>query len=484
MLVPLFYIEEQYQDPSKIGKELAPLISKLFHVPDRGVRSILLNQVGFMTLHLDKNALNANVFEPLCSGFNDSSPALRELTLKATLGLVPSLTPPSLEKLSRYLVRLQSDAETSIRTNAVIFIAKIAPHLSEVSKEKMLLPAYARAMKDMYGPCRLAALQSTLQSKQLFAVSDLATKVLPCVMPLLLDPLKDVRDQAFRVVHTLLHDIQEESKRMELIVPPGGVGSGQSSQPPPTAQRPAVPSPGTTNGTSSIPQAPSSGSTYLSGLSSWMSTSTQPSTTTTGAQNKAVGTTPTPQMGVAQATRPTYPPQQQQQQQQYSQAPLPPVQKFAATSLNPTITTPTKDDGWGDEADVDDDTDNWGDDDDDGDKDDNLLAFSNIGTKAKTTAAAAAVPPHSFTPAATTATPASFSGFSGMGDDDDPFASIGMKSASIMPRPAMRGTSGSKLVIPKKTVGPTSVNKGKIASPPATKLKMEDNDAGDGWDDF
>ena len=84
MLGPLFFIEENYQDPEKVGKELAPLVAMLFTVPDRGVRSILLNAVGFLTKTLDKNALNASVFGPLCSGFTDSSPVLREMTLKAT----------------------------------------------------------------------------------------------------------------------------------------------------------------------------------------------------------------------------------------------------------------------------------------------------------------------------------------------------------------------------------------------------------------
>lgn len=470
MLVPLFFIEERYQDPAKIGKELAPLIAKLFTVPDRGVRSILLNQVGFMTQHLDKNALNANVFEPLCSGFNDSSPALRELTLKATLGLVPSLNPPSLEKLSRYLVRLQADTETSIRTNAVIFIARIAPHLSDVSRQKMLLPAYARAMKDPFAPCRLSALQSTMISKTLFTVQDLATKVLPSVMPLCLDPTKDVRDQAFGVVQDLLRDLQQESKRMEQMVPPGGAAGAVPGQPGPAPT-------GTPNGTG-VPASPASGgSGYLSGISSWMSTSAQPTVepVVAAVPQRPAGTPPAraplPVAATRQATVPQHP---------YGQVHSPPVQKFAAATLGATTTTPVSaapavNDGWGDDVhdDDDDDDDNWGDD-DDNDKDDNLLAFSSIG-RGKTVAAA----PSSFATATTTSTSAS-SGFGGM--DDDPFAALGMKTAGIKPRPATRGTSGGGLlVVPKKT---GLAVKGKLTAAPATKLKVEANDVPDGWDDF
>jgi SCY1-like protein 1 len=110
---------------------------------------------------MGKNALNQAVFEPMCSGFSDSSAALRELTLKATLVLVPYLFQPNLEKLSRYLVRLQSDQEASIRTNTVIFFSKLAPYLTDTTRQKLLL----RALKDNFKPCRLAALQSTLKAK-------------------------------------------------------------------------------------------------------------------------------------------------------------------------------------------------------------------------------------------------------------------------------------------------------------------------------
>jgi SCY1-like protein 1 len=434
MLVPLFYIMENYQDPSKIGNELGPLVSKLFTVPDRGVRSILLNQVNFMTQHLDKAALNVKVFEPLCSGFNDSSPVLRELTLKATLALVPSLNSPNIEKLSRYLVRLQGDTETSIRTNAVIFIAKISPHLSSVSREKMLLPAYARAMKDPFAPCRLSALQSTLKSKELFSILDLATKVLPSVTPLTLDPVVDVRREAFQVVHNILKDLQQESTRME-----------QQAQAQMQQQQPAQPLSGgsvTTPAAPAVAQAPVSGGSggYISSLSSWMSSSTQPTTTT----------------DAAPTTAPAAPSAPQRVNFRTSSAPVAPlVKQMAATSLstNSAVSAPVADDGWGD----DDDDDGWGDDDDVQDD-----PFSKIGVKPSKTPA-----PSSFSTPSTSA--------SSFTNSDDPFASLGMKTSSV------GRTGGGKLVLPKKA----TLGAKKLMTPPATKLQVsKDEDVEDGWDDF
>jgi SCY1-like protein 1 len=382
---------------------------------------MLLNQVGFMTKHLDKNALNAAVFEPMCSGFNDSSPVLRELTLKATLSLVPSLHSPSMEKLSRYLVRLQGDSETSIRTNAVIFIAKIAPHLSEVSKQKMLLPAYSRAMKDTFAPCRLSALQSTLQSKSLFSMQDLATTVAPSVMPLTLDPMPDVRKEAFRVIQIMLKDLEQESNRLEKLGTHKDLGT--------TA--PALSS-GSASTIGNVAPAPASGgsSSYLSGLSSWVVSSAA------GSAQPTPATTPstTPIKLVAPSSAP---PAQRTM-------PTPPVKQFGGMGLNVPAPAPAADDGWGDE------------DDDDLEED----PFASIGTKTVATPAPAP-----------SRTAASLGAMNGGGD---PFASFGMNGAGVRPR----GAAAGKLVMPKKTIVT------KVAAPPATKLSIEDDDVGDGWDDF
>jgi SCY1-like protein 1 len=453
MLQPLFFIIENFMDASQIGKELAPLVSPLFVVKDRGVRGALLSKVAFLSQHLDKNTLNSSVFEPLCSGFNDSSPALRELTLKATLGLVPSLSSPNLEKLMRYLVRLQTDTETSIRTNSVIFIAKLAPQMSDMSREKMLLPAYARAMRDPFAPCRLAALQSTLKSKDLFTMNDLATKVLPATMPLLLDPLANVRKEAFQVVNHFLASLKQESDRMETMAQQQQqqqqLQQQQQAAQQPQQHAPALAQPTQTGGPSQVAAAsevapsPSSGR-YLSGLSSWMSSSTKPETAAAAGAAAPVAPPPAVPRAAPRAA--------------------PPVQQFAATSLAAPVPAPAADDGWGDDEEEEDD--GWGDEDNEND-----LAFSSIG--AKSTPAST---PSTFSSPSTYSTPNQFAmpnSFSAA-DNDDPFAAIGMKTTTT--RPAARG----KLILPKKA---TSTLKVKAAAP-ATKLKLDDSEMADGWDDF
>lgn len=343
IIAPMFYILENYVDKDKIGTELTVPASLLFGLNDRGVRGTMLQKATFLVQHLNKNSLNSSVFEPMCSGFSDSSSALRELTLKATLVLVPRLTAPNLEKLSRYLIRLQGDPEASIRTNTVIFISKLAPHLTDMARHKLLLPAFARAFKDPFTPCRLAALKSTLQAKEYFDPQGVAAKVLPVVTPQLLDSSADVRREAFHVVDDLLFVLRQESERMNSL-PQAEEGDGTISATPAGVQRTSsAPTPAS----APVPaQAPSSGG-YLSGLSSWMSSS-------------------------AKASDPVPPPQHQPQQRlQQAQPPRAPATAPATTTaVTNTMSAMNMGDDFGDD-------DGWGDDDD-------FLDTSSSGVKTNT----------------------------------------------------------------------------------------------------
>lgn len=155
-IVPLlFQIAESYlaKTPALFQKHITPLVPLLFAVNDRGVRGSILQKISVLESQLDKSALNSSVFEPMCSGFTDSSGPLRELTLKSTVVLVPKLNHANLEKLVRYLVRLQADPEASIRTNTVIFIGKVAPHLTENSRQKLIVSVNERCRTKCLSHC-------------------------------------------------------------------------------------------------------------------------------------------------------------------------------------------------------------------------------------------------------------------------------------------------------------------------------------------
>jgi SCY1-like protein 1 len=284
MLVPLFFIAESYLDTADFSREMGPLVTLLFTINDRGIRGSLLKKAPVLIQHLNGNSLNVNVFEPMCSGFSDSSAALRELTLQATAVLVPHLTQPNLEKLSRYLVRLQSDAEPSIRTQTVVFFTKLAPHLSETSRHKLLLPAMTRGMKDVTAPCRLASLQATLSLKEFFSPAGIAGQVVPAISPCLVDTSTQVRKEAFSAMEDLLFVLRRESERLSLLPEAGAVTAAPVSgglpivTAPPTAAAIATPV---------VAPAPSSSGGYFSSWMSSSATSPQPTAATAATTSQA-----------------------------------------------------------------------------------------------------------------------------------------------------------------------------------------------------
>lgn len=82
---------------------------------------------------------------------------MREETLKNLVHVISKLDERNRqEKLVRCIVSLQTDAEASIRTNATIFLGRIAASLSEAVRAKVLCNCYCKAMKDNFLHCRYA----------------------------------------------------------------------------------------------------------------------------------------------------------------------------------------------------------------------------------------------------------------------------------------------------------------------------------------
>lgn len=451
VVVPLFYIAEHYLPPKLFEQKITPLVQLLFTVKDRAVRGALLGRITFLQQNLDSKELNSKVFEPLCSGFSDSSSALRELSLKASFVLVPQLSAPNLEKLSRYLIRLQSDPEPSIRTNSIIFIAKLAPDLSsDTVRHKLLLPAIVRAMKDPFYPCRLAALQSLSKTIKHFDPIGLASKVVPVIAPILLDPVSEVRIEAFKVLDIALIGLRQESDKMGII-------EQQPGQPNHTGGI-VTPSPSSGNGNiinntsgnsaaNIIPEAPKSGGSYLTGFSTWIASSTTPS------GSNAVPAVVKSQPSTEHRTTTTQQP------------------RITATQQQPPATTQQSIEhgveGWGD-------NDGWDDDDDLNDdpisKVTNLISTASVAVGTK---------------------PSTMAFNTNSNTNNDPFAAFGMKST----QPSTTKYTQSLATTPTLKKGPNTAKSSSMMKTPTKKKKEAvvaklnaavDDGWGDddGWDDF
>ena len=436
LLPTLFSTSTTYLSSEEFQSQLSPTIELLFRVNDRAVRGALLSRISLFEKLLDGPTLNRIVFEPMCSGFSDSSAPLRELTLKSAIMLVEHLTPANLEKLSRYLVRLQNDTEDSIRTNTVIFIGKVAPNLSDMARSKLILPAFMRAMGDPFVPCRLAGLKAISACQEYFEERKLATDVLPVIVPSLVDANEEVRKESMRVVETIMDILRQVSKKMS--EEERNRAMMEHNNPSSTPNAGGVGSSSKNYNDSSSTTATSSSTSYLSGLSSWASSKMSSNVASTGT-NTTQTTPPAP-----------------------ASAPLPTTSTVPTSSFSSTVVVPTPSSQFSSLQlhDVLDEGGNgWSNDDEDFDFDTDNNKSSSNNTKSLIASRISE-------------------------NDDDDFMAQFEKKDIIRPRSAV-GVGGTKLnVTATRRRVELAQKKKKEPKPSVTKLTTNSSDLDDGWEDF
>lgn len=213
VLTPLFKIGKLL-DAEEFQKKIVPCVVKLFSSKDRATRARLLQQVDQFVDHLSNDVLNQEVFPHVVQGFSDTNPTIREQTVKAMVHLAPKLSYNNLnEEVMRHFARLQArDEQGGIRTNTTVCLGKIASHLHPQVRQKVLIVAFTRAMRDPFHPSRMAAILALSATQGYFTLKDCATKVLPALCALTMDPEKTVRDHAFRAIKGFLGKLEKVSE--------------------------------------------------------------------------------------------------------------------------------------------------------------------------------------------------------------------------------------------------------------------------------
>eukprot|EP00762_Andalucia_godoyi_P002907 ANDGO_04116.mRNA.1 putative inactive serine/threonine-protein kinase scy1 len=202
------------------------------------LRLCLLNSVALYGDSLTAAALNDTVYPQFAASFNDIVPGVREAAVKACVYLVPRLRENVVSSgVLRALWKLQTDNEPAIRTNTVICIGKIAPHLSSESRAKVLVPAFQRALRDPFQACRQAAILATAACADLCGVDDCASKAIPMIAPFLAAPQSEVREAAYKCIQLLMQRIKAGFES-----PPAGEGRSMDSDA--TPKRPGIAAPG------------------------------------------------------------------------------------------------------------------------------------------------------------------------------------------------------------------------------------------------
>ncbi|KAL8151492.1 hypothetical protein V2J09_021300 [Rumex salicifolius] len=203
--------------PEEFSIKVLPTIVKLFGTNDRSVRVALLQHIDQYGESLSAQTVDEQVYTHVANGFSDTSAFLRELTLKSMLILAPKLSQRTMSgSLLKYLSKLQVDEEPAIRTNTTILLGNIASYLNEGTRKRVLINAFTvRALRDTFSPARGAGLMALCATSSYYDTMEIATRILPNVVVLTVDPDSDVRSKAFQAVDQFLQIVKQYYEKGE-----------------------------------------------------------------------------------------------------------------------------------------------------------------------------------------------------------------------------------------------------------------------------
>ncbi|XP_055324339.1 N-terminal kinase-like protein isoform X2 [Sitodiplosis mosellana] len=213
VLAPMFKLG-RLLDEAEYQKRIVPCIVKLFASTDRVTRSRLLQQLDLFINHFQPQIVNDQIFPQVAHGFLDTNPTIREQTVKSIIHLAPKLNYNNLNvEVLRHFARLQSrDDQGGIRTNTTVCLGKIAPHLHPQVRQRVLVSAFIRAMRDPFPPARVAGILALAATQQYFLLTEIANRILPALCSLTVDHEKSVRDPAFKTIRGFLGKLEKVSE--------------------------------------------------------------------------------------------------------------------------------------------------------------------------------------------------------------------------------------------------------------------------------
>ncbi|XP_052884333.1 uncharacterized protein LOC108452858 [Gossypium arboreum] len=213
--------------------KVLPTIVKLFASNDRAVRVALLQHIDQFGESLSAQVVDEQVYPHVATGFADTSAFLRELTLKSMLIVAPKLSQRTLSgSLLKYLSKLQVDEEPAIRTNTTILLGNIASYLNEGTRKRVLINAFTvRALRDTFSPARGAGVMALCATSSYYDMTEIATRILPNIVVLIIDPDSDVRSKAFQAVDQFLQIVKQYNEKGNAEDTSGAGSLGISSMP-------------------------------------------------------------------------------------------------------------------------------------------------------------------------------------------------------------------------------------------------------------
>ncbi|CAL5404759.1 unnamed protein product [Camellia sinensis] len=212
--------------PEEFSIKVLPTIVKLFTSNDRSIRVGLLQHIDQYGESLSAQIVDEQVYPHVATGFSDTSAFLREMTLKSMLVLAPKLSQRTLSgSLLKYLSKLQVDEEPAIRTNTTILIGNIASYLNDGTRKRVLINAFiVRALRDTFSPARGAGVMALCATSSYYDVTEIATRILPNIVVLTIDPDSDVQSKAFQAVDQFLQIVKQNHEKTNVGDTTGSTG--------------------------------------------------------------------------------------------------------------------------------------------------------------------------------------------------------------------------------------------------------------------
>jgi SCY1-like protein 1 len=211
---------------------LAPVLLRLFQIPDRQMRVGLLDHLPLMIDRISQKEVNNKIWPAMTTGFTDTAPVIREQTVKSVLTIIPKLSDRTVNgELLRFLAKTANDEQPGIRTNTTICLGKIARNLGIGSRAKVLVAAFSRSLKDPFVHARSAALMALNATIDVFSEEDCATKILPALCASLIDKEKMVRDQANKTLDIYLARVRKHAATLPDTALPPETANGTGTAP-------------------------------------------------------------------------------------------------------------------------------------------------------------------------------------------------------------------------------------------------------------
>lgn len=228
-------------DPADVELLVVPVLLRIWSSKDRATQLILLENLKDYISIFSTKQINDKLFQCVGSCFTDPAPIMRETAIRQVLILTPHLSDRNInEDLLKYLAKTANDQQPGIRTNTTICLGKISSHLNPANRRKVLTAAFSRSLKDPFTHARLAALQAINATSDIYDKEDLANRIMPATVTLLIDAQRDVREQAKKTLTVLLARIESLTSDMPDIVASTAEGPTTSTTTGASTNGPAV----------------------------------------------------------------------------------------------------------------------------------------------------------------------------------------------------------------------------------------------------